>query len=76
MDYGALDVILSFDACDTRECMNVTIVDDSETEGSENFLFILDTTPGLPPGIGLEPVEGEIIIFENDGVLLHSLVHQ
>ena len=70
MDYGSLNEILMFVACDTRECVNVTIVDDAEDEPNENFYFILNTTTDLHLSIDLAPVEGEIIIFDNDGELL------
>ena len=67
MDYGSLDVILQFDSCDTRECMNVTVVDDIQVEPVENLTYHLTRTPGLDSSIQLDPVNGEIEIVDNDG---------
>ena len=67
MDYGALCTILAFAACETRQCVNMTIVDDFEVEPNEDFLYTLERAPGLNSDIRLNPVEGEVIIFDNDG---------
>ena len=67
MDYGALCTILAFAACETRQCVNMTIVDDFEVEPNEDFLYTLERAPGLNFYIRLNPVEGEVIIFDNDG---------
>ena len=66
MDYGSLDVILQFVACGTRECVNVTIVDDTVPEPDENFFYILEPTLGLDSRIDLMPTNGEIVILDND----------
>ena len=67
MDYGARDVILMFDSCDTKECVIVPIVDDSQVEPVENLTYHLDRTPGLDSSIQLDPVNGVIEIVDNDG---------
>ena len=67
MDYGARDVILQFVACDTRKCMNVTIVDDIQVEPDESLTYHLARTPGLDSSIQLDPVNGEIEIVDDDG---------
>lgn len=51
-----------FNACETRHCVNVTIVDDFETDQDENFSYILERTSSLHSNIELYPVEGQIII--------------
>ena len=66
MDYGARDVILMFGACDTRECVNVTIVDDTEDEQDEDLVYNLTRTLGLNPNIILDPVNGVIEIEDDD----------
>ena len=67
MDYESLDVILMLDSCDTRKCVIVTIVDDSQVEPDENLTYHLARTPGLDLSIQLDPVNGEIEIVDNDG---------
>ena len=67
-DYGSLDMVLMFGECERRKCVNVTIVDDFEDELDENFFYHLEETPnGLHPNIELNPVDGEIVIEDNDG---------
>ena len=66
-DYLSLAVILPFAACQTRSCVNVTIVDDFIVEGNETFLYDLERTPGLHPNIDLNPILGEILIVDDDG---------
>ena len=60
-------MVLMFDSCDTRKCMNVTIVDDLQVEPDESLTYHLDRTPGLDSSIQLDPVNGEIEIVDNDG---------
>ena len=67
-DYGSLDMVLMFGECERRKCVIVTIVDDFEDELDENFFYHLEETPnGLHPNIELKPVDGEIVIVDNDG---------
>ena len=65
MDYLELNSILSFDACHTRRCINVTIVDDLVDEPLEYFDFTLERTPDLDTRISLNPVDGWIAIIDN-----------
>ena len=67
MDYGSLNVIVMFDSCDTKKCVNVPIVDDLQVEPVENLTYHLDRTPGLDSSILLDPVNGVIEIVDNDG---------
>ena len=67
MDYIGLSRILSFPACDTRQCENITIVDDSEDELVEEFDVTLERTIGLDPRISLNPVDARVVIHDNDG---------
>ena len=72
MDYVALasgalaSVPLSFGACDFKQCVNVTIVDDDVPEGMENFFASLLRPSALPSSITLNPTEAELTIFDND----------
>ena len=67
MDYGAIDVILMFDTCETRKCVNVTIAEDLVDEQQEFFTYTLTRTPSLDPRIELDPTDGRVDIIDNDG---------
>ena len=67
MDYGAIDVILEFDVCETRKCVNVSIVNDLVDEEDEIFNYHLRRTPNLDPRIELEPTDGTVEIIDDDG---------
>ena len=69
MDYMTLAEVLMFDVCETRQCVNVTIADDLVNEPQESFHVSLERTPGLDSRITLEPVDGEIVIVDNEGKL-------
>ena len=66
-DYGEFNVTLMFAACETRRCVDVTIVDDFVDERDENFFYTLERTPGLHPNIDLDPTLGEIVIEDDEG---------
>ena len=66
LDYRALDEALIFDACKTRKCVNVTVTDDVVDETEESFTFHLSRTVDLHPHITLDPVDGEILIVDDD----------
>ena len=68
MDYTELNSMLSFAACETRRCMNVTIVDDLVNEPPELFVYTLERTPGLDTRISLDPIDGRMSITDNDGI--------
>ena len=69
---------LSFEACDIRRCVNVTIVNDKVLEGVESLDVTLERTPGLDNKITVTPVDGEIVITDDDGMktFLHESLHQ
>ena len=66
MDYGEVEIILMFRACETRVCTNVTIVDDNVAELTERFSVELNRTNGLDPRIVLDPVVSEVEIMDDD----------
>ena len=70
MDYDidSISEILEFDSCDTRQCTEITIVDDMIVELTESFFVTLERTPGLDSRITLDPVDGEIEITDDDGL--------
>ena len=64
VDYVPVSIILQFPSCETRRCVNVSIVSDLIDEPEELFTYTLERTPDLDPRITLQPVEGEIVIEE------------
>ena len=72
MDYGHVATLLSFDACEMRRCVNVTIVNDVVLENVESFDVTLDRAPELDSRITLSPVDGIVEIIDNDGMFLLS----
>ena len=67
-------MILSFDACDRRECVNVTIVDDVQLERIEQLTYHLAETVNLDRRITLNPVDGMIEIIDNDSKYIHEMI--
>ena len=47
MDYGAVNTLLMFAACQRRSCVDVPIVDDAVLENMESFFVTLNKTPSL-----------------------------
>ena len=66
IDYGELSTILNFPTCGTRQCVNVSIVDDDVLENVESFDVTLERTPGLDVRITLDPVDGVIEIRDSN----------
>ena len=66
MDYIEVSRILRFAACETRQCVNVTIVSDLVDEPVEEFDVTLERTPGLDTMIRLVPVNTRIIINDDN----------
>ena len=63
MDYGTIDEILMFSACERRKCVNVTIAYDQVVELDEFFTYQLKRTVSLDPRIELNPINGQIVII-------------
>ena len=70
MDYGAVSTILMFDACYTRRCVDVTILNDADNEPDEMFGITLERIPDLNDRTTLDPVTGDITIVDDDGMIL------
>ena len=75
LDYWEVDTILMFEACETRVCTNVTIVDDDVAELTERFFARLGRTVGLDTRITLDPVEAEIEIIDGDGEWMNNVIN-
>ena len=65
-DYIRLSRILSFPSCETRQCVDVTIVNDLVDEPVKEFDVTLERTIGLDPRISLQVVDARIIISDNN----------
>ena len=74
MDYIHVSIILEFDACDTRKCTEIPIVNDTILELTESFFVTLESTPGLDERITLAPIDGVIAIVD-DGKQANVQVH-
>ena len=72
-DYEALDVLLTFDTCETRKCANVSIIDDGVDESDEFFTFNLTRTSNLHTRIELDPASGRVLIYGGDGELANQV---
>ena len=68
MDYGAVSTIMTFTACETRRCVDIIIVNDTEGEPDETFGITLERTPGLTDRISLDPMDGMITISGGIGM--------
>ena len=64
-------MLVMFGACEKRQCVNVTIVDDFEDELNEIFIYTLEGGPGVTSDIRLNPSAGVIEIVDNDGQYLN-----
>ena len=60
-------MILMFDECEKRRCVNVSITQDLVDEPDEFFTFHLDRATDLSPRIELNPVDGRIEIVDDNG---------
>ena len=66
MDYSGLSFIVLFAACDRRQCVNLTIVDDQVLEDTESFNVDLSRTTDLDARITLDPTAAVVDIIDND----------
>ena len=65
---------VEFGECETRRCVNITIVDDLVLEMEESFIVVLNRTSQLDSRISLEPTTAEIVIVDDDGRLMQEHV--
>ena len=63
-----MSMAVIFAACEMRSCVNVSIMDDDDVLGDiESFNVTLENTTDLDSSIILDPVNGIIVIIDNDG---------
>ena len=72
MDYQPQEMLLMFEKCDTKSCLNVEIEDNNSPEFVETFMGILKRTENLDNRIILQPNITNIEILDNDGKLLYN----
>ena len=63
MDYQDMFEIVSFDACEVEQCVDVFIIHDDVPEDLESFFVNLDA-PGLNEAISLGPTQATIDITD------------
>ena len=73
MDYSAVSIILMFAACETRQCVNIPIVNNKTLEMAESFVVTLERTPELTNRIILNPVDGDVNILDDDDCKYDSM---
>ena len=61
---------LKFDSCETRQCTNITIMNDMLVENTESFSVTLVRTADLDTRITLDPDVGEIVITDGSFYIL------
>ena len=54
-----------FDQCAIRQCVNISIVDDTLPEETEYFTVKIGRSSNLHPKISLRPTEANITISDN-----------
>ena len=66
-DYSSM--VLFIEACTTKTCVTLPIVNDDISERVESFYLTLETTSELDSRIILNPRNGEVTIHDDDGIL-------
>ena len=61
------DETLMFAVCETRKCVAIAVTDDQADEPDEAINIHLGRTADLHPQIDLSPVDGEILVVDDDG---------
>jgi len=75
MDYEGIATLLMFDACETRVCISVIIVNDNYVEGTEHFSASLGRTDNLDPRIAIDPHFARVEIADDGNGMQRVLVH-
>lgn len=66
VDYEMLDTMLTFQPGDTRQCVNITIIDDNIEEGNIPEDFDVQLLPVTGGGLDFDPTNLEIEIVDSD----------
>ena len=68
-------MVFFFDACTTRVCEALTVMDDDISERVESFYLTLERTSDLDNRIILNRREGEVTINDDDGKSLMNVLY-
>ena len=65
MDYENVSTILTFPECESKSCVNISILDDVTVEKNQTFSISLDSTDSR---IIIDPdlKDGEVTIMDNE----------
>ena len=63
--------LLPFEACQKRQCLNVSIIHEFDGEKIENFTFTLVINESLHKRINIDPAAGVVAIYYDIGKLLN-----
>ena len=67
MDYRGTTILIMFEHCETRKCINVTIVNDDILESIyEHFSASLRRTANLDPRITIDPESTRVAVRDDD----------
>jgi hypothetical protein len=66
-DYDTLSTSLVFDACETRACTDVRIINDNWPENAETFTVSLERNSAQDAWLSIDPAEAKVTILLNDG---------
>ena len=64
-DYGEVSVTLSFEECEERQCVGISVVDDLINEPVETLSLSLTANPELHLTLHTQTIE--VAILDNDG---------
>lgn len=71
MDYDPPNMTFMVFTCEPRQCVNITIVDDTVVESIESIAVTLE---GNDTWVILDPADAQVVIHDNDGELLSERV--
>ena len=68
VDFELTKSTLRFRACETSQCLNVTIINDNTLEGSETFTVNLQKSDSLSTKFTVNPSSEVVTIVDDDGM--------
>ena len=64
-----------FSRCQKRDCLNITIINDSKLEDMEYFIVSLESGPGGSSSFEIANLERNVSITDMDGNTVLSCIH-
>ena len=65
IDFTAVSQLLRIEACKTRKCVNISIINDFIKEEMESFNITLRRTENVPIAVTIDPAEAVVQIFKS-----------